>query len=57
MELKTFKIRYCILINGEEYPNTTEIQALDSSEAREKLKDIITRTSDVEYHIHEVNLK
>jgi hypothetical protein len=55
MELKTYKVKYSITVNGDEYPNVTEIQAIDESEARQNLKNIITKTSDVEFHIHEVN--
>lgn len=57
MNLKTYKVKYSVVVNGEEYPNITEVQAIDESEARENLKNLISKTSDVHFHIHEVNPK
>jgi hypothetical protein len=54
MELKRYKILYNLLVNGEEYPNSIEISAIDQTEAKDKFKKMFRERYDTEYQIREV---
>lgn len=54
MKLKRYKIFYSLLVNGEEYPNSIEISAIDQTEAKQKFKDMFRERYDTEYQIREV---
>jgi len=52
MEVRKFRIKYAILVNGEEYPNSADFIALTAQEAEQQLKDLLK--PDVNFIIHEV---
>jgi hypothetical protein len=54
MQLKSYQIRYSILVNGDEYPNTITILGIDQSDAETNLKSRFSQNPDVELVIKEV---
>jgi len=52
MELRKFRIRYAILVNGEEYPNSADFNAITAEQAEHQLKALLK--PDVNYIIHDV---
>jgi hypothetical protein len=54
MKTKTFQFKYSILVNGEEYPRTTRIQAATEAEATKTLKARLKKGGNDDYNINEI---
>jgi hypothetical protein len=53
-QLKNYRIRYSVMVNGEEYPNSVTMQGLDKADAENNFRSRFTKNQEAELVIIEV---